>query len=95
LTLLPANLALTNVAPSAPVLSADHRTNYSAIQAYANALNALFAGGTLGQVLTSGGGTTLNWTPGTNGQWDRKTVASGTTPVIATTEGTASGGCDG
>ena len=55
MTLLPANLALTNIAPNAAILSADHRTNYSAIQAYANALNAILGAGTSGQPLLSGG----------------------------------------
>jgi hypothetical protein len=44
---LPSSLALTTIAPGAQILSADHRTNYSAIQTAVNALIALFSNGSI------------------------------------------------
>lgn len=84
MTLLPANLALTNIAPNAAILSADHRTNYSAIQVYANAMNALLGGGTAGQLLASGGAGALSFVAAPVSY--RKTTAKTVNTTVAATD---------
>lgn len=60
---VPSALALTNIAPGAPILSADHRTNYAAIQAAVNALEAALSGGVAGQVLQAASTSAVQWGP--------------------------------
>lgn len=57
MTALPSNLALTQILTDAQVLSADHRTNYAAIQTAVNQLIAALSGGTNGQFLQALDGT--------------------------------------
>lgn len=81
---LPANVSLANIADGAAIVASDHRNNYSALQTYINALNAILAGGSAGQVLGSSGGTTVGWTNGTTNY--RKATAKTVASSIAATD---------
>lgn len=58
---LPSALSLANIADGSQIIAVDHRNNYAAIQARVNELLDILDGGALGQVLTSGGGTSVDW----------------------------------
>lgn len=61
MTALPGSLSLTTIASSAPILSADHRDNYVAIQTAVNELIAALSGGTVGQLLEALDGSDVAW----------------------------------
>lgn len=52
---VPSSLALTNIADGASIVAADHRNNYTAIQAAVNALIGFFAAGSTGATLRYNG----------------------------------------
>lgn len=57
---LPSSLALTSIADGSPIIAADHRNNYAAVQTEANGLLTILGAGVTGQVL-KGNGTTVTW----------------------------------
>jgi uncharacterized protein affecting Mg2+/Co2+ transport len=81
---VPSSLALITVAPGAPILSADHRTNYSDIQARVNALITALSGGVAGQVLQAAGASSVQWA--TASTIYRKTSAAAATNTVAETD---------
>jgi uncharacterized protein affecting Mg2+/Co2+ transport len=81
---VPSSLALINVAPGAPILSADHRTNYSDIQTRVNALITALSGGVSGQVLQAAGASSVQWA--TASTIYRKTSAAAATNTVAETD---------
>jgi hypothetical protein len=78
---LPSALALTTIADGSPIIAADHRNNYAAIQTDVNALLTILGAGTNLQVLQSGGGTTVNW-GGAYTAYTPAWTSSGTQPAI-------------
>lgn len=58
---LPASLALANIADGAAIVAADHRNNYTQIQAAVNALVAALSGGTAGQLLSAADGSDVQY----------------------------------
>lgn len=78
---LPASIALTTIADGAQAVAADHRNNFASVQTALNALIAILAGGASGQMLQSGGGTTVAW-GGTYADYTPTWAASGAAPVI-------------
>lgn len=58
---IPSTVALTTIADGSSIVAADHRNNYSAIQTFINALQAILAGGAAGQKLQSDGATAMSW----------------------------------
>lgn len=57
----PTSLALTSIADGSQIIASTHRNNNSAVQTAVNALITFFSGGLSSQVVTSGGGTTINY----------------------------------
>lgn len=60
---IPNSLALTSIADGALMVASDERNNFTAVQTALNSLIATLAAGTSGQVLQSGGGTSVAWGP--------------------------------
>lgn len=83
---LPGNLALTSIADGSLIVAADHRNNYAAIQAEANALLTILAGGTAGQVFTSSGTTTVGWAAPTTATRYAKTTSKTVNTTVAATD---------
>lgn len=85
---LPSSLALATIATDADIVSADHRNNYAALQAEANALLTILGSGASGQVLT-GVGTTLSWVYPPGYDFGSEIEFTTQVSVTATTEATA------
>lgn len=58
---VPSSLALTTIGAGAPILSADHRNNYSAVQTAVNAIITALTGGVSGQMFQAAGSTSVGW----------------------------------
>lgn len=81
---IPDALALSTIADGSEIVASTHRNNYSAIQAFANAIRTLFAGGNAGQVLVvvDGTDTKLDYLSGAvlaKGKEEANVTSSGTT----------------
>ena len=61
MTAVPNTVSLTTIAANAPILSSDHRTNYTAIQTAINGLIAALEGGSSGQLLTATDTSDVSW----------------------------------
>lgn len=83
---LPNAVTLANIADGAAIVASDHRNNYSAVQTFLNSLQTILAAGTSGQVLTSGGGTTVQWNPTLSPVVARKTTAKAVNTTVTPTD---------
>lgn len=81
---IPDSISLTSIATDAEILSSDHRNNYAALQQFINPLQAILAGGSSGQALVSGGGTTVNWS--SIGTTYRKTSPKAVNTTVSATD---------
>lgn len=85
---LPSSLSLASILDGSAIIAADHRNNYSAIQTDVNAIITALSGGGTGQVVTSGGGTTLTLAYPPGFEYDYHSF-TGAVSISATTEATA------
>lgn len=80
---VPSSVALTTIADGSPRIAAPIRNNFSALQAFANAINAILAGGTAGQVLTAADASNVQWADSVT-RYTKTTAKAVNTTVAAT-----------